>query len=235
MRFDFVTLFPELIAPYFEASILGRAKKSGLIEIAFYNPRDYTLNKHLKVDHAQAGGGAGQVMFAQPLDDLLTKIRVEDPDVHVIFPLPAAKPFVQCDAKRLAQKKHIVFISGRYEGIDERVIEKHADELFSIGDYVLTGGELPSLVMCDAISRNIHGVLGNQDSLTEESFETHLLEAPTFTKPENHKGSFIIKEYLKGNHGKIHALKRKLALKKTQYFRPDLYKKANIKDLEEKK
>ena len=235
MRFGFVTLFPELIAPYFEASILGRAKRSGLIETDYYNPRDYTTNKHLKVDHTQAGGGAGQVMFAQPLDDLLQHMRDEDPDVHIIFPLPAAKPFVQKDARRLAKKRHLLFVSGRYEGIDERVIERHADEVFSIGDYVLTGGELPSLVMCDAISRIIPGVLGNEDSLVEESFETHLLEAPTFTKPENYKGSFIIKEYLKGNHGKIHALKRKLALKKTQYFRPDLYQKANIKDSEEKK
>ncbi len=235
MRFDFVTLFPELIAPYFEASILARAKTRGLIETAFYNPRDYTDNKHLKVDHTQAGGGAGQVMFAQPLDFLLSQLRREAPGLHIIFPLPAAKRFVQSDAKRLAKKERIVFVSGRYEGIDERVIERHADEVFSIGDYVLTGGELPSLVMCDAISRNIPGVLGNEDSLLEESFETDLLEAPTFTKPENYKGSLIIKEYLKGNHAKIHALKRKLALKKTQYFRPDLYQKANIKDLEEKK
>ncbi len=228
-----MTLFPELVSPYFEASILGRAKKEGLIEIAYYNPRDYTQNKHLKVDRAQAGGGAGQVMFAQPLDSVLSEIREKNSHVHIIFALPAAKPFCQADARRLAQKSHIVFVSGRYEGIDERVIEEHADEVFSIGDYVLTGGELPSLVMCDAISRNIPGVLGNSNSLHEESFESALLEAPAFTKPENFKGSFIIKEYLKGNHAKIHALKRKLALKKTQYFRPDLYKKANIK--EEKK
>ncbi len=235
MRFGFVTLFPELIAPYFEASILGRAKEAGLIETRFYNPRDYTENRHLKVDRAQAGGGAGQVMFAQPLDDLLTKIRSEDSNVHIIFPLPAAKPFRQVDAKRLAKLEHVVFVSGRYEGIDERVIERHGDELFSIGDYVLTGGELPSLVMCDAISRNVPGVLGNADSLAEESFEASLLEAPTFTKPNVFKGLPIIKEYLKGNHGKIHALKRELSLQKTKYFRPDLYKKANIKHVEEKK
>ena len=230
-----MTLFPELIAPYFEASILKRAKESCLIETAFYNPRDYTDNKHLKVDRAQAGGGAGQVMFAQPLDDLLHKIRSADPHAHIIFPLPAAKPFRQIDAKRLAEMKHIVFVSGRYEGIDERVIEAHADEVFSIGDYVLTGGELPSLVMSDAISRNIPGVLGNAESLAEESFETLLLEAPTFTKPNIFKGSSIIKEYIKGNHGKIHALKRELSLQKTKYFRPDLYKQANIKHVEEKK
>jgi tRNA (guanine37-N1)-methyltransferase len=235
VRFSFVTLFPELIAPYFDASILKRARDKGLIETVYYNPRDYTKNRHLKVDRAQAGGGAGQVMFAQPLDDLLSHIRHEDLKAHIIFPLPAAKPFRQVDAKRLAKMDHVVFVSGRYEGIDERVIETHADEVFSIGDYVLTGGELPSLVMADAISRNVPGVLGNAESLLNESFEALLLEAPTFTKPNVFKGSPIIKEYLKGNHGKIHALKRELSLQKTKYFRPDLYKQANIKHVEEKK
>ena len=235
MRFSFVSLFPQLIAPYFEASILKRAEEKGLIETDYFNPREYTTNKHLKVDAPQAGGGAGQVMFPQPLDDLLGEIRQKDAEAWIVFPLPAAKPFRQIDAKRLAEKKHIVFVSGRYEGIDERIIEKYADELFSIGDFILTGGELPSLVMCDAISRNIPGVLGNEDSLAEESFEDLLLEAPTFTKPNIFDDSLIIKEYLKGNHGKIHALKRELSLKKTKYFRPDLYEKVNIKHLEEKK
>ncbi len=235
MRFSFVTLFPELVLPYFEASILKRAVERGLIEPRCYNPREYTKNRHLKVDAPQAGGGAGQVMFPQPLDDLLKEIRARNADAYIIFPLPAAKPFRQIDAKRLASKKEIVFVSGRYEGIDERIIEKYADELFSIGDFILTGGELPSLVMCDAISRNIPGVLGNEDSLVQESFENLLLEAPTFTKPAVFDNSSVIKEYLKGNHGKIHALKRELSLQKTKYFRPDLYEKANIKHLEDKK
>lgn len=235
MRFSFVTLFPELVLPYFEASILKRAVDSGLIEVACYNPRDYTKNKHMKVDAPQTGGGAGQVMFPQPLDDLLSEIKNRNPKVHIVFPVPAAKPFRQIDAKRLAEKEEIVFVSGRYEGIDERIIEKYADELFSTGDFILTGGELPSLVMCDAISRNIPGVLGNEDSLAVESFENLLLEAPTFTKPNVFDNSFVIKEYLKGNHGKIHALKRELSLKKTKYFRPDLYEKVNIKHLEDKK
>ena len=234
MRFTFVTLFPQLIAPYFDASILYRAKEKGLIETRFFNPRDFTKNKHLKVDAPQAGGGAGQVMFPQPLNDLLEKIKAENPEAHIVFPVPAGKPFRQTDAKRLANMKEVVFVSGRYEGIDERIIEKFADELFSIGDFILTGGELPSLVMADAISRNIPGVLGNEASLDEESFENLLLEAPTFTKPNVFENSSIIKEYLKGNHGKIHALKRELSLKKTKYFRPDLYEKVNIKHLEEK-
>ncbi len=235
MRFTFVTLFPQLISPYFDASILKRAVDKGLIETRFFNPRDFTTDKHLKVDAPQTGGGAGQVMFPQPLDAVLGKIRRENPKAHIIFPMPAGKPFRQVDAKRLAAKEEIVFVSGRYEGIDERIVELYADEIFSIGDYILTGGELPSLVICDAISRNVPGVLGNEASLHEESFESSLLEAPTFTKPNVFHNLSVIKEYLKGNHGKIHALKRKLSLKKTQYFRPDLYEKVKIKHSEDKK
>ncbi len=235
MQFSFVTLFPELVLPYFQASILKRAVDSGLINVCALNPREFSNDRHGKVDRYQAGGGAGQVMSVQPLDSLLSKIKTKDKEAYIIFPLPAAKPFKQIDAKRLAKKEHIVFVSGRYEGIDERIIEKYADEVFSIGDFILTGGELPSVTMCDAISRNIPGVLGNADSLDVESFEDSLLEAPAFTKPNIFDKSSIIKEYLKGNHGKIHALKRELSLQKTKYFRPDLYNKVNSKHLEEKK
>jgi len=132
-----------------------------------------------------------------------------------------AKPFKQNDAKRLAKKSHVAFVSGRYEGIDERVVEKYADEVFSIGDYILTGGELASLVMCDAISRNIEGVLGNSDSLSVESFETLTLEAPSFSKPNNYDAMGVPSEYLKGNHSKIRSLKLALSECKTKFFRPE--------------
>jgi tRNA (guanine37-N1)-methyltransferase len=144
------------------------------------------------------------------------------------------KPFTQKDARRLAKMEHLVFVSGRYEGIDERVIERWADELFSIGDYVLTGGELPSLVMCDAVARLVPGVLGNAESLSAESFETPLLEAPMFTRPKSFHKLSIPSEYLKGNHSKINALKKRLALAKTKYFRPDLYLKFTQRDYDEK-
>ncbi len=235
MRFSFVTLFPELVEPYFSASILFRAKKQNLIEIDFYNPKDFTKDKHKKVDRYQTGGGAGQVMSAQPLGDAIKEIKKKSKNAYFVFMLPCAKPFKQNDAKRLSKKEHIVLVSGRYEGIDERVVEKYADEVFSIGDFILTGGELPSLCICDAISRNIPGVLGNEKSLEGESYEDLLLEAPTFTKPPIYETIPIIKEYLKGDHGKIRSLKRELSLKKTKYFRPDLYEKINIKDLEGKK
>ncbi len=226
MRVSFVTLFESLIRPYFSESILNRALEKGLLEIDFYNPRDDAIDKYKKVDEYQAGGGAGLLMKPDVLDRTLTKIEQESSDAHFIFVLPVAKPFTQSDAKRLSSKEHLVLVSGRYEGIDERIIEKWADELFSIGDFILTGGELPSLCIVDAVSRNIDGVLGNSDSLEIESFETPLLEAPAFTKPNLFEKSEAPKEYLKGNHSKIHDLKVKLSECKTKYFRPDLYQKA---------
>ncbi len=225
MRFTFVTLFEKLISGYFEHSILGSARQKGAIKIDFANPRDYTRDKHNKVDDYQIGGGAGLLMQVQPLRDCLQSYK----DAHIVFVTPAAKPFRQNDAVRLARKDHVVFVSGRYEGIDERVIETCADEVFSIGDYILTGGELASMVMADAISRNVPGVLGNSDSLHEESFNDGLLEAPSFTKPKEFENLYAPSEFSKGNHSKIAKLKSAMSLCKTKYFRPGLYKKFTAK------
>ncbi|HIP59888.1 MAG TPA: tRNA (guanosine(37)-N1)-methyltransferase TrmD [Campylobacterales bacterium] len=229
MRFTFVTLFENIVKPYFEDSILSRAIKENIFSIDFVNPRDYATDKHKKVDDYQAGGGAGLLIKPEPLSRALEQIKSDSPSAYFIFATPAGKPFKQIDAKRLAKYEHVVFVNGRYEGIDERIIEQYADELFSIGDYILTGGELPSMCMCDAISRNIPKVLGNAESLDIESYENNLLEAPAFTKPNSFKGSDIIKEYLKGNHGNILTLKSRLSVCKTNYFRPDLYKKIKTK------
>jgi len=225
MTYTFVTLFSNLVEGYFSDSILKRAIDKDLLGIKFLNPRDFSTNKHSKVDDTAVGGGAGMVMNPQPLYDALKSLKEEDENVHIVFLTPVAKPFVQNDAKRLATKSHIAFVSGRYEGIDERVIETYADEVFSIGDYILTGGELASLVMCDAISRNIEGVLGNSDSLTVESFETPLLEAPSFSKPKLYEGLSVPSEYLKGNHSKIRSLKLAMSECKTKFFRPEQLKK----------
>jgi len=229
MRFSFVTLFPSIVSGYFSDSILARAIDAGKISIDFFDPRERSSNKHQKVDAPMIGGGAGMLMTPQPLFDTLAEIKSSSPDAHIVFLTPVGKPFRQNDAKRLAQKEHIVLVSGRYEGIDERVIESEADELFSIGDFILTGGELASMVLCDAISRNVKEVLGNQDSLAVESFEDRLLEAPSFTKPKNYENREVISEFLKGNHSNITALKRELSLCKTQYFRPDLYQTIKTK------
>jgi len=221
MKFTFVTLFQNIVEGYFQDSILKRAIQKDILCIEYINPRDFSSSKHSKVDDTAVGGGAGMVMNPQPLFDTLSELKIKDKDVHVVFLTPVAKPFRQNDAKRLANKSHIAFVSGRYEGIDERVVEKYADEVFSIGDYILTGGELASLVICDAISRNIDGVLGNSDSLNIESFETNLLEAPSFSKPEKYENNCVPSEYLKGNHSKIRSLKLALSECKTKFFRPE--------------
>ena len=221
MKFTFVTLFANIIEGYFQDSILKRAIDKNILEIDYVNPRNFSTNKHMKVDDTAVGGGAGMVMNPQPLFDALLDLKKNSDNVHIVFLTPVGKPFKQNDAKRLARKKHIAFVSGRYEGIDERVIEKFADEVYSIGDYVLTGGELASLVMCDAISRNIDGVLGNSESLDVESYESELLEAPSFSKPQVYEENSVPKEYLKGNHSKIRTLKIALSESKTKYFRPE--------------
>ena len=220
MTFTFVTLFKNLVQGYFTDSILSRAINNNIIEVKYIDPRKYSTNKHFKVDDTAVGGGAGMVISPQPMFDALDALKKEDEDVHIVFLTPVAKQFTQNDAKRLAKKNHIAFVSGRYEGIDERVIEMYADEVYSIGDYILTGGELASLVICDAVSRNVVGVLGNSDSLAVESFETQLLEAPSFSKPKNFKNISVPSEYLKGNHSKIRSLKIVLSECKTKFFRP---------------
>ena len=224
MKFTYLTLFPNIIEGYFTDSILKRAIDNRFIELDYVNPRDYTTNKYKKVDEPMIGGGAGMLMTPQPLFDAIDAIKKESPDAYVIVATPVGKPFVQNDAKRLATKEHIVFVSGRYEGMDERFIEAKADELFSVGDFILTGGELASMVMSDAIARNVKGVLGNSDSLSVESFEESVLEAPSFSKPKIYNEIGVPSELLKGNHGRISDLKNVMAKCKTKYFRPDMHK-----------
>lgn len=222
MKFNFITLFENLIKPYFDDSILKRALDKNLFEVDFINPRDFSKDKHKKVDDYMIGGGAGLLIGIQPLSDAILNIKNKNPNTHIIYLTPVGKKFTQKDAKRLSKKDNITFICGRYEGIDERVIEKYVNEVFCIGDFIITGGELGALCMCDAICRNIDGVLGNANSLEVESFENSLLEAPSFTKPNIFENLSVPSEFLKGNHGKISALKNQMARLKTNYFRPDL-------------
>ncbi|PAF46270.1 tRNA (guanosine(37)-N1)-methyltransferase TrmD [Helicobacter sp. 12S02634-8] len=226
MQFSFLSLFPNLIMHYFEDSILKNACKKHLITTHFINIRDYATDKYQKADYPQIGGGAGQVLRPDLIRDALNAIP--NPK-HTIFLSPAGKPFVQADAIRLAKKEHIVFVCGRYEGFDERSIELCADEVFSIGDFILTGGELAALCLCDSIARQIEGVLGNPDSLLGESFESYLLEAPNFSRTiqidKTFENFIPPSEYSKGNHSKIANLKYNLSILKTKYFRPDLYQK----------
>ena len=235
MNITFLTLFPNIMECYFSDSILKRAIDRDILKIEFVNPRDYTKDRHNRVDRAMVGGGAGMLMTPQPLFDSIDALKERSADAYVVMVTPVGKPFRQNDAKRLSRKEHIIFVSGRYEGVDERFIEEKVDELFSIGDFILTGGELPSLVMADAICRNIDGVLGNSNSLDIESFEMSALEAPSFTKPTIYNGIGVPSEFLKGNHAKISDLKNGMAKCKTQYFRPDMYSKLILSERKNKR
>ena len=225
-RYDVITIFPEVIAPYAEASILGKAQKKKLLKIEGHDLRKYSKDKHKKVDDTPYGGGAGMVMTVQPFEDAVHAIAMKSRSLlRKLLPLPrgskrgsstrviltsaSGERFNQADAKRLAEYDQVIFLCGRYEGVDHRVQEAIADEALSIGDYVLTGGELPALVMIDAIARNLPGVLGNVDTLNEESHgETGDLEYPQYTKPEVHtlKNKQILAVpsiLLSGNHKAI--------------------------------
>ncbi len=213
-RFDIITIFPEVVAPYAEASILGKAQKKDLLKIEAHNLRDYSTDSHKKVDDTPYGGGAGMVMTVQPFDAALADIKLKKkllraaPKTRVIMTAASGKRFTQSDAKRLAEYDQVIFLCGRYEGIDYRVEEALADEALSIGDYVLTGGELPALVMIDAIARNIPGVLGNDETILDESHgDDGMLEYPQYTKPPEYKiGKKVLKVpeiLLSGNHKKI--------------------------------
>jgi tRNA (guanine37-N1)-methyltransferase len=209
-RYDILTIFPEVIAPYSEASILGRAQKENLLKIEAHDIRAFSKDKHGKVDDTPYGGGPGMVMTVQPIADAVRKFKKKG--THVILTSAGGKRFTQEDAKRLAAYDHLIFICGRYEGVDHRIEEELIDESLSIGDYVLTGGELPALVMTDAIARMIPGVLGAAESLENESHtESGVLEYPQYTKPEVYtlkigrkkKDLIVPAVLLSGNHKEI--------------------------------
>jgi len=217
MKIVFVSLFPHLISPYFEDSILKKAKDKGLFSIEFVNFREFSLNKHKKVDTSIVGGGAGMIIDNIALRNALSYLKEKYPSSRTIFLTPVGKKFNQKDAVRFSKEEVLILVSGRYEGFDERVVEDFADEVISIGDFILTGGELASLVVADSTLRNIKGVLGNENSLKEESFNEGLLEAPSFSKMGE------VPSLLKsGNHLKIRKWKEATSLLKTKYHRPDL-------------
>ena len=217
MRIEILTIFPEMVEPYLNGSILGRAQKVG-VKLSAVNLRDFANNKHKQVDDKPYGGGAGMVMMVEPIERALKKLKsiFRKNTTRVIMTSAAGKSFTQSDARRLQKDyNHIIFICGRYEGVDERVEEHLADESFSIGEYVLTGGELPAMVMTDAIVRNIPGVLGNDDTLKDESHDKPgVLEYPQYTKPESYKGWEVPHVLVSGDHKKIDEWREKNRKKK---------------------
>lgn len=223
IRFSVMTLFPEMIEAGVNVSILARAAANHLLDIRAVNIRDYTDNKHGRVDDYTYGGGAGMLMQAQPIYDCYQALVNEQPADRVIYLTPQGRTFDQEMACELAGEKHVVFLCGHYEGVDERVLEAIVTDYVSIGDYVLTGGELPAMVMIDAISRHIPGVLHNEDSTDAESFSDGLLEYPQYTRPEEWMGKKVPEILLSGDHAKVDVWRHNESLKRTKSRRPDLY------------
>ena len=229
MRIDILTLFPEMCYAYLEESIIGRARKKGAITIECENIRDYTLDKHNRVDDTPYSGTTGMVMQAQPIYDcyraLCDKLQTAP---HLIYMSPQGKTLTQQRALELSKMGNIAILCGHYEGVDERVIEEIADEEISCGDYVLAGGELPALTLADCIARMVPGVLPNEEAYTNESHFASLLEAPQYTRPYEWRGRTVPDILLSGNHAAVAAWKRQQSLLRTKQRRPDLLEKADL-------
>jgi len=224
MKIDVLTLFPEMFAPLKE-SIIGRALEKGTVEINIHNIRDYSLDKHKKCDDAPFGGGAGMVMTPQPIADAIESIDPEHQAVR-IYLSPKGQTFSQEMVKPLASEGRLLFLCGHYEGIDERIIDLYIDREISIGDYVLTGGELPAMVVIDAVLRYVDGVI-NGESLKDETFTRNLLEYPQYTRPQVFKGLAVPEVLTSGDHGKVDKWRYEKSLELTKKLRPDLLDKSD--------
>ncbi|MBM4121907.1 MAG: tRNA (guanosine(37)-N1)-methyltransferase TrmD [Nitrospira sp.] len=232
MRCEVLTLFPDMVLPVLGQSMLKRAQEKGLLEVRVRNLRDYTLDRHQVADDAPYGGGAGMVMKAEPIFRAIDALRQEyggalrqehGDDLRLLLPSPQGRPFTQAVAEELRdERRRLVFVCGHYEGIDERVRTGLAPEEVSIGDYVLTGGELPALVMIDAAVRLIPGVVGDPESVLAESFADSLLDFPQYTRPPEVRGLAVPEVLVSGNHEAIRRWRRKEALRSTYLKRPDL-------------
>ena len=233
MNFHVLTLFPEMIQQGMNTSIIGRAITGGYLSVEAINIRDYAFNKHQKVDDYPYGGGAGMLMQAEPV--YLAYQSIEEKIGYrprVVYLTPQGSVFNQTMAKDFAKEKDLVFLCGHYEGIDERVLEEVVTDLVSIGDYVLTGGELPAMVMMDSISRMVPGVLSNQESGETESFAGNLLEYPQYSRPEEWHGKKVPPVLVSGHHANIEAWRREQSILRTAKNRPDLLKKADLTNKE---
>jgi tRNA (guanine37-N1)-methyltransferase len=223
VRIDIITVFPEMFTPL-EVSIVGRARERDLVEIRHFNPRDYTDDPHKKVDHPQFGGSEGMVMAAPPLL-AATEAALEGKsreEVRLILLSPQGRPFAQADARELAGADHLILVCGHYKGIDDRYAELMHPEEVSLGDFVLTGGEIPAMAIVDAVTRLLPGVVGGYGSVEEDSFYEGILDCPRYTRPRNVRGLEVPSVLLSGNHSKIEAWRKRMALEITRRKRPDL-------------
>jgi tRNA (guanine37-N1)-methyltransferase len=243
MRLDFVTIFPAMFAPFTAEGVIARGVKQTLLDIRVWDLRDYATDRHRSTDDEAYGGGPGMVMLAEPVLRCVDFIRAEGETAvtdnadsaeplgpHIILTSPQGRPFTQAVARELAEKQHVVFICGRYEGFDHRVQDALQPDEISIGDFVVSGGELPAMLMADAIGRMIPGVVGNSGSVEEDSFFNGLLDYPHYTRPEDVRGMRIPEILLSGHHEKIRKWRKEQALRATRDKRPDLLKSADLDD-----
>jgi len=228
IKFDVLSIFPEMFESPLNFSLLKKAQEKGLLNICLHDIRNWADDKHKMTDDAPYGGGCGMVMKIEPVEKALAAIRSPEDDSLVVLMTPQGETFNQKIAAELAEKKQIIIICGRYEGVDERIREHLVDREISIGDYILTGGELAALVLIDAVSRLIPDVLGNPQSTLGESFSYNLLEYPQYTRPAEYKGWPVPEILLSGNHAQIELWRKRESLKRTYQRRPDMLKKINL-------
>lgn len=227
MRIDILTLFPEMVDSALRESIIGRGRDAGLLDIRCHHIRDYSPDKRRRTDDYPYGGGQGMVMQCEPLARCLEDVKAGQ-TVHTVLMSPAGAPFDQAKARELLAREHIILVCGHYEGVDQRFVEACVDEELSIGDFVLTGGELAAMALTDAVARYVPGVLGSEESTGEESFTDGLLEYPQYTRPREFEGLEVPPVLLGGDHAKIRAWRREQSLLTTLRVRPDLFSRAQM-------
>ncbi|HEX9803315.1 MAG TPA: tRNA (guanosine(37)-N1)-methyltransferase TrmD [Gammaproteobacteria bacterium] len=234
MRIDVVTLFPPMFEAISAYGVTGRAVERGIVELGLWNPRDYTHDRHRTVDDRPYGGGPGMLMKVQPLRDAIHDARAAQQGAsHVVYLSPQGRPLDQAGVRELAGHGHLVLIAGRYEGVDERLIETEVDEEWSIGDYVLSGGELAAMVVIDAIARLLPGALGHEESAQQDSFSEGVLDHPHYTRPESFEGMPVPEVLLSGDHAAIARWREKQALGRTWLRRPELLARAQLSEREQ--
>jgi tRNA (guanine37-N1)-methyltransferase len=230
VRVDIFSLLPEVMRPYLQASVLGRAIEVGRLQVELHNIRDYTLDRHHTTDDEPYGGGGGMVMKPEPIFAAVEAVLGAERKVPIVLLSPQGAPFTQPTARRLAQLPRLALIAGRYEGVDERVRLHLASEEISIGDYVLTGGELPALVVVDALARCLPGVLGDEGAAERDSHSAGLLEGPHYTRPASFRGWEVPAVLRSGDHAQVARWRREQALRRTRQLRPDLLERAELSE-----
>ena len=227
MRFETLSVFPEVFAPYLDASIMGRAQRAGILDFAAHDLRDWTHDRHRTVDDAPFGGGQGMLMKPAPIFEAVEALSAEGPRPHVVFFSPCGRRYDQSCAEALSHEERVLLVCGRYEGMDESAYEL-ADDVFSLGDYVLTGGELAAMVVIDSVVRLLPGALGDAMSAKDESFSDGLLEYAQYTRPASYRGMDVPEVLLGGDHAKVDAWRRRSAVERTARWRPDLIEGADL-------